>query len=763
VTIGGNPVAKAATASRPAVKVASVKFAGTPGVPEAMLRDRLKLTEGHTFDFFRWQDDRDRLESSLKKDGYFEAHVSAHRSGSPADAAATVDLTYDVYQGPRTIVDLSGIPQNNSLRQEIERLWGEAVFDGFLVDEATNAARTVMINDGYLAAMVTSTVSQPAGAPDKHLIVNIQPGMRYAHRTLGFTGQQHVSAGRLEDLANSVTSPWIDSAPFMRAITTMYRNEGFLDAGVSVSPPQFAGDTATLPIVVREGPQFKLESVEFVGPRGRTPEAAAKAFGLKPGAPLTRAAADSAVQALTASYRTDGFNSVRVTLMNQATRATGLVALTVNVDEGPRQVVADISVEGTRRTSPSLVSRELKLKVGQPVDLTKWAQARKRLFDTGVFRQVDIQAVPIESSPAGVAVEAPEQAPVEQAVKARVTLEEFPPLRVRYGFELDDQLQPLSETRTLRPGVAADATYSNVFGRAASTGLALRYTKDFEAGRIFFSKPSFLGLPLTSTLFLQRSREEIGASTTDPSVIDKTVFTGEQRFRPWRRLQMSYSANFERNHTFEKNPSDDPNQPTFDLTINIARLTTTALLDTRNDLYDATRGLFTSSTFEYGHVFDVDVGFAKYFFQQNYYRTLVRSVVFATSARLGLAAGYGQDLLPTEKFFAGGGNSVRGYRQDGLGPIDFFGDPLGGNALLLFNEELRFPILWRFRGVGFFDAGNVFATPGDLGFGGLRAGTGVGLRVVTPFALLRADVATPVHPQPGEGRIKWFFSIGQSF
>jgi len=101
--------------------------------------------------------------------------------------------------------------------------------------------------------------------------------------------------------------------------------------------------------------------------------------------------------------------------------------------------------------------------------------------------------------------------------------------------------------------------------------------------------------------------------------------------------------------------------------------------------------------------------------------------------------------------------------EEGLGPVDFFGDPTGGNALLIFNEELRFPIAWRFRGVGFFDAGNVFPTPGDMSFGQLRAGTGVGLRVVTPFALLRVDVGTPIRPQPGEARLKWFFSIGQSF
>ena len=148
------------------------------------------------------------------------------------------------------------------------------------------------------------------------------------------------------------------------------------------------------------------------------------------------------------------------------------------------------------------------------MDLTAWAQARKRLFDTGIFRQVDIQAVPVEppSPLAGVLAEE-EPPPAEQPVTARVTLTEFPPLRVRYGFELEDEIRPASETSILRPGVAADATYRNVFGRAATTGLALRYTKGFEAGRIFCPTPSFLGLPLTSSLFLQRSREQIGVDT----------------------------------------------------------------------------------------------------------------------------------------------------------------------------------------------------------------------------------------------------------
>ena len=142
--------------------------------------------------------------------------------------------------------------------------------------------------------------------------------------------------------------------------------------------------------------------------------------------------------------------------------------------------------------------------------------------------------------------------------------------------------------------------------------------------------------------------------------------------------------------------------------------------------------------------------FAKYFFQQNYYRTLGRGVVFATSGRLGLGAGYGQDLLFSEKFLRRR-RQQRARVQAGCARARWMclGIPTGGNALLVFNEEMRFPMFWRFRGVGFFDAGNVFEKAGDLSFGGLRAGTGVGLRVVTPFALLRVDLGTPDSPAAG--------------
>jgi outer membrane protein insertion porin family len=97
---------------------------------------------------------------------------------------------------------------------------------------------------------------------------------------------------------------------------------------------------------------------------------------------------------------------------------------------------------------------------------------------------------------------------------------------------------------------------------------------------------------------------------------------------------------------------------------------------------------------------------------------------------------------------------VRGHPEDGLG---------SGNALLLFNQEVRFPVYRWVRGVAFVDAGNVFSRAGDLSLADPEAGIGFGLRIRTPFALVRIDHGTALSQRAGEKANRWYFSIGQAF
>jgi outer membrane protein assembly factor BamA len=129
--------------------------------------------------------------------------------------------------------------------------------------------------------------------------------------------------------------------------------------------------------------------------------------------------------------------------------------------------------------------------------------------------------------------------------------------------------------------------------------------------------------------------------------------------------------------------------------------------------------------------------------------------------RVGAANSFGQRLDSNDGFRAGGPNSVRGFEQDSLGPADFRG-PMGG-GVAVFNQEVRFPLWLRLRGVGFYDAGNAFETASDMRLSELRQSVGAGLRFELPFGLIRLDWAAVVNPRPGEKPWRLLFSLGDAF
>ena len=104
-----------------------------------------------------------------------------------------------------------------------------------------------------------------------------------------------------------------------------------------------------------------------------------------------------------------------------------------------------------------------------------------------------------------------------------------------------------------------------------------------------------------------------------------------------------------------------------------------------------------------------------------------------------------------------------GFAEDGLGEVDFFGDPAGGNSMLILNQELRFPVYRWAGGVVFVDAGNVFPRASDISLTNLEAGAGFGLRINSPFALVRVDFGMPLTRRGREPLGRWYFGIGQTF
>ena len=142
--------------------------------------------------------------------------------------------------------------------------------------------------------------------------------------------------------------------------------------------------------------------------------------------------------------------------------------------------------------------------------------------------------------------------------------------------------------------------------------------------------------------------------------------------------------------------------------------------------------------------------------------------VVQVSAKTGMVQAYGNsNRVPIfERYFAGGANSIRGYNERKVGPLDSVsGDPIGGEVMLVGNVEYTVPIVEIIKGAVFFDTGNVWSKVKDYGTGGLKSGTGMGLRVKTPIGPLKLDYGVPLSSEPGESKKsgKFYFSVSRGF
>ena len=406
----------------------------------------------------------------------------------------------------------------------------------------------------------------------------------------------------------------------------------------------------------------------------------------------------------------------------------------MKIDPGEQQVIHEIQIEGHKTTDLQYVRRQFTFKEGDPVDYSRVDLTRKKLYDTRLFKRVDLSVVKDESG-----------------YIAKTSLNEKPPWNFRYGFAVTDQLQ----TSDRQLGATADFTYSNLLGRAITAGTSLKYSADTREARIFGSLPVFFGKSATTTASVFRTRDLTQPDVTQPAlnlITHLWGFTIQQQWQLRNRYLLSYDYSYKRTHT------SDPKDPfAFGVTIPIARFNGTLTRDTRDDILNATKGNFLSNSFEIAPPgVGSSIQFLRNFTQYLRFQAVRGRLVWASALRVGAARGFHhQDLIPTELFRAGGGTTLRGFQQDQL--------TTPGNGLLVVNQELRFPLFWRFSGVSFLDAGNVYPSIGDFNPLRLRYSPGVGIRIQTPFVLVRFDMGFNVFPRAGEPRRRFAFGVGQAF
>jgi outer membrane protein insertion porin family len=203
--------------------------------------------------------------------------------------------------------------------------------------------------------------------------------------------------------------------------------------------------------------------------------------------------------------------------------------------------------------------------------------------------------------------------------------------------------------------------------------------------------------------------------------------------------------------------------------VTIGSVTPSLIRDTRDDPFNPRSGTLNGITVQdAAQLFGSEAQFVKTTVQSSWYQALSERFVFAFSARAGVAQRFGEtEVIPiTERFLAGGRSTVRGYDQDKLGVEGVTlinGDPTGGNAMLIFNEELRVALPKSFGLVFFFDHGNVWLEYEDVRFSDIKSTTGIGIRYNTPVGPFRLDWGYKLNREADESPWAIHFTLGHAF
>lgn len=739
--------------------IGTVTISGDSPLPEDEIRSHLKVKTGQRYDFFEIRKGSDKLERMLHRQGHLEAKVSIARdlTGSTANLHVTIEA------GPQLQLIYEGWSPSGSLQKQVRQLWEDGVFDAQRLDDVRRAILIDLTSRGYLTAEFRSEVSVPAER-QKRVLFEIHPNTRFQQVELAFEGATEFSDDRLRQklkLEGLSSSVYVAPGAALDFLTDSYRAVGYLD--VQVLEPRHeldeANRSARVVVPISQGPQYHVSEFALTGHAALPDAQLRRAAKLPADSVFSAAILQDIFLRIEEEYWRAGYQDVELEFQVEKSESSPTVRIELRIDENRQSVVDQIQVAGVRATSEKMALSQLGIAPGKPLNFEQSSRGRRALYNTGAYTLVDLKYEPVASDTAA------HNGTVKPLV-ANLRLREVQPFQVRYGGFFDSDRGP---------GGILDFRNRNTFGSARVVGARLRADQEFREARVFFSQPLLRSFPLSTNIAAFVSREKRPGEFFD-EIDDRRGFSVSQEVRWHNRYILNFGYRFEKLISAQDPPDlffPDP------IRLTVAPFTVSFTRETRDNILDASRGDFLSNAFEWAPTQlggESSLDFVRYFGQYFRYFPLTKPSdgasgnrvqrsrwVYATAARVGLSRGLGGQSIPSaEKFFGGGGTTMRGFEDDTLGGTDFFG-PVGGDAMFLLNNELRFPLRGMFGGVTFLDVGNVYQRLGDFSLTDLRESAGFGLRVRTPFFLLRADYGFKLDRRPGESLGQFFFSIGQAF
>ena len=513
---------------------------------------------------------------------------------------------------------------------------------------------------------------------------------------------------------------------------------GYYDPEIDIAV-QGEGDQARPELIIDPGAQFAIRRLEIAyegDPPGDAEQAQAKsAISLQPGMAAIAAEVIDQERQIGSELRALGYPYAEVTSREVIGDREGkTISVRYRVTAGPRVRFGQIIYPDGLRTRESYLDRLNPVESGALYDPAPLALYNSRLAETRLF---DRSVAKLSEEPLSVAEDGTELRNIELVLTERPRNT----LTLGAGFDTSEGF-----------GLNAELLRRNLTRRGdllIATGLASQREYGLE---LVWRRPNQLGYGRGLNLFASAADENTDAFNQKSVAVGAGIEVIEGP-------QFQYSVGTEARYIRQSGESDRRDFQTVSLTGSMS-------LDQSDSLLDPRRGWRAEGRVKPTYAFsdEGDVAYLRAIGQARAYLPLNEDARFVAAARvrLGTLFGSAADDVPGEdRFFSGGGGSVRGYAFQAIGPFE--NDvPLGGRSLTEASLEGRARITDTIGAVAFIDAGNVSDAEYPR-FDNLRVGAGVGVRYMAPAGPLRLDVATPLNPSDRDDAIQVYISIGQAF
>jgi len=767
----------------------------TPYTDRSILR-KTKLSRKNSLTSALLSRASQQLKKYLVDQGYLGAGVViAAQAYDPKSNRVPLDVS--VTAGPRVRIEISGARVRKSRSRKLLPMYAEGAVDEDLLQEGRRNLRNYFQSQGYFDADVEVQSNVDPSDKLRTISYQITRGDRYRLAGVAFDGNKyfgtHLLAGRLKLQPASFASSGRFSQQMMRddadSIRALYLSNGFRDAQVSTEVnDRYRGKKNNLFVTfhIVEGTQTRIASLKLEGNHAISTATLLSVSGSTPGQPYSESGVASDRNNILALYFNQGFPNAR---MDDQVSSAGdhEVNLAYHIIEGQQVDVSSVLLTGYEFTRRGIIARQVSIKPGGPLREGDVATTQRQLYNLGVFTRVE------------VAPQNPDGTDPEKAVVVDTTEGDRYTLGYGFGFEMQNIGVNCTQTITTinnnkvtvcppnqtnleaSPRGIFEIARNNMFGRAQTLSLTARASTLEYRASLAYTASNFLNdrkLSLELSSFAEKSQ--------DVSTFTSTQFQGglqvAQHLTPSSSFLYRYfyrqveASNLASTISLEEIPL--LSQPT-----QVSGFGITYARDRRDNPADATRGNFNSVDFSDAiESIGSSASFVRGFFQNSSFYSFGRAFVFARSVRFGVEEPMGDTVPPyspacipdttgtiscvtiplPERFYAGGGTSLRGFGLDQAGPRDpATGFPVGGLALLIFNQELRFPMRLpfignRLGGTIFYDGGNVYddiyhitlawksKSLTDLNYWSNTVG--FGLRYPTPVGPVRLDIGFLLNP-----------------